>query len=221
MLRKRATSTAINPYGVCARPRHAAIVWGRASGVQGDGIGQRCGKLFRRIITLRFRTLSTCFHPSIADVSRAGECGAPSVAKWGCRRSDWSIILQVLAERRMKILVTRRAGFNRFMFTASRFLGRGDEVVGLDNLNDYYDVSFSRPRCSSACRDTSKFRFVCAWNLLIKHVRGKLFARGNSASVQSCAQAGVAPFVRNPHSDMQQERGRYTEYSGRLSHHGV
>ena len=40
----------------------------------------------------------------------------------------------------MKVLVTGAAGFIG-SFTASRFLGRGDEVVGLDNLNDYYDVT--------------------------------------------------------------------------------
>ena len=40
----------------------------------------------------------------------------------------------------MKILVTGAAGFIG-MTTSLRLLARGDEVVGLDNLNDYYDVS--------------------------------------------------------------------------------
>ncbi|HNF77167.1 MAG TPA: NAD-dependent epimerase/dehydratase family protein, partial [Thauera aminoaromatica] len=38
----------------------------------------------------------------------------------------------------MKILVTGAAGFIG-MHTTLRLLARGDEVVGLDNLNDYYD----------------------------------------------------------------------------------
>ena len=50
----------------------------------------------------------------------------------------------------MKILVTGAAGFIG-SFTASRFLARGDEVVGLDNLNDYYDVMpQSRPARAAA-----------------------------------------------------------------------
>ena len=45
----------------------------------------------------------------------------------------------------MKILVTGAAGFIG-SFTATRFLGRGDKVVGLDNLNSYYDVNLKRAR---------------------------------------------------------------------------
>jgi UDP-glucuronate 4-epimerase len=40
----------------------------------------------------------------------------------------------------VKILVTGAAGFIG-MTTSLRLLARGDEVVGLDNLNDYYEVS--------------------------------------------------------------------------------
>ena len=40
----------------------------------------------------------------------------------------------------MKILVTGTAGFIG-SFTAARLAERGDEVVGLDNINDYYDVN--------------------------------------------------------------------------------
>ena len=44
----------------------------------------------------------------------------------------------------MKILVTGAAGF--IGSALSRFLlDRGDEVVGVDNLNDYYDVSLKKP----------------------------------------------------------------------------
>ena len=39
----------------------------------------------------------------------------------------------------MKILVTGTAGFIGFHL-ANRLLARGDEVVGLDNINDYYDI---------------------------------------------------------------------------------
>lgn len=45
----------------------------------------------------------------------------------------------------MKILVTGAAGFIGF-FTARRLLERGDYVVGVDNFNDYYDVSLKEAR---------------------------------------------------------------------------
>ena len=45
----------------------------------------------------------------------------------------------------MKVLVTGCAGFIGY-FTAARLLARGDTVIGLDNLNDYYDVGLKRAR---------------------------------------------------------------------------
>ena len=45
----------------------------------------------------------------------------------------------------MKILLTGAAGFIG-MTTTLRLLARGDEVVGIDNLNDYYDVALKQSR---------------------------------------------------------------------------
>jgi UDP-glucuronate 4-epimerase len=45
----------------------------------------------------------------------------------------------------MKVLVTGSAGFIG-MHVAQRLLARGDEVVGLDNMSDYYDVNLKRAR---------------------------------------------------------------------------
>jgi UDP-glucuronate 4-epimerase len=45
----------------------------------------------------------------------------------------------------MKILVTGTAGFIGFHL-AKKLLDRGDEVVGLDNINDYYDVNLKYGR---------------------------------------------------------------------------
>jgi UDP-glucuronate 4-epimerase len=47
----------------------------------------------------------------------------------------------------MKILVTGAAGFIGF-YTARQLLARGDSVVGLDNFNDYYDVSLKEARAA-------------------------------------------------------------------------
>ena len=45
----------------------------------------------------------------------------------------------------MHILVTGAAGFIGF-HTSNKLLARGDTVVGLDNLNDYYDVNLKKAR---------------------------------------------------------------------------
>ena len=45
----------------------------------------------------------------------------------------------------MKILLTGAAGFIG-MHTSLRLLARGDTVVGVDNLNDYYDVTLKQAR---------------------------------------------------------------------------
>ena len=45
----------------------------------------------------------------------------------------------------MKILVTGTAGFIGYHF-AQRLIARGDEVVGLDNINDYYDPAIKYAR---------------------------------------------------------------------------
>ena len=45
----------------------------------------------------------------------------------------------------MKILVTGAAGFIG-MHASQRLLARGDEVVGVDNLNDYYDPTLKEAR---------------------------------------------------------------------------
>ena len=45
----------------------------------------------------------------------------------------------------MKILVTGTAGFIG-MHTAEKLLARGDTVIGLDNMNDYYDVTLKKAR---------------------------------------------------------------------------
>ncbi|MDR3200005.1 MAG: NAD-dependent epimerase/dehydratase family protein, partial [Spirochaetales bacterium] len=49
----------------------------------------------------------------------------------------------------MKILVTGAAGFIGF-YTASRLAGRGDDVVGIDCINDYYDPALKYARLAEA-----------------------------------------------------------------------
>ncbi len=98
----------------------------------------------------------------------------------------------------MKILVTGAAGFIG-SFTASRFLARGDEVVGLDNLNDYYDVNLKRARLARL-EGHSGFRFV-KLDLADQAGMQALFAREKFQRVVHLgAQAGVRHSMQDPHS---------------------
>ena len=58
----------------------------------------------------------------------------------------------------MKILVTGAAGFIG-MHLSKRLLERGDEVVGIDNLNDYYDVQLKHDRLKQL-ESFDKFTFI-------------------------------------------------------------
>ena len=98
----------------------------------------------------------------------------------------------------MKILVTGAAGFIG-MSTTLRLLERGDEVVGLDNLNDYYDVGLKEARLARLT-PYANFRFI---RLDIADRRGiaDLFATERfDRVVHLAAQAGVRYSLKNPHA---------------------
>ena len=58
----------------------------------------------------------------------------------------------------MRVLVTGAAGFIGAAL-ARRLLARGDEVLGVDNLNDYYDVTLKQARLKTL-HDSARFTFV-------------------------------------------------------------
>jgi UDP-glucuronate 4-epimerase len=96
----------------------------------------------------------------------------------------------------VKILLTGAAGFIGF-HTARKLLARGDEVVGLDNLNDYYDPNLKRARLSILQKE-AKFRFV-KMDLADKGGMKSLFAREKFPRViHLAAQAGVRYSLENP-----------------------
>ena len=98
----------------------------------------------------------------------------------------------------MKILVTGAAGFIG-MTTSLRLLARGDEVVGLDNLNDYYEVSLKENRLKRLTA-LPGFRFV---KLDVGDRAGmeKLFTEEKFDKViHLAAQAGVRYSIQNPHA---------------------
>jgi UDP-glucuronate 4-epimerase len=97
----------------------------------------------------------------------------------------------------VKLLLTGAAGFIGF-HTAKQLLERGDEVVGLDNLNAYYDPTLKAARLAILERQ-SNFRFV-KFDIADRTAMLDLFEREKfQRVVHLAAQAGVRYSIENPH----------------------
>lgn len=96
----------------------------------------------------------------------------------------------------MKVLITGAAGFIG-MYVAERLLARGDTVVGIDNLNDYYDVSLKEARLARLTPHPA-FRFI-KLDLADREGMATLFKREQpDAVINLAAQAGVRYSLKNP-----------------------
>jgi UDP-glucuronate 4-epimerase len=96
----------------------------------------------------------------------------------------------------MNILITGAAGFIGSSL-ALRLLARGDRVFGVDNLNDYYDVSLKEARLARL-RAHSGFEFEKA-DVVERDAMARLFAgRRFDAVMHLAAQAGVRYSIENP-----------------------
>src|SRR5262245_9816117 len=100
----------------------------------------------------------------------------------------------------MRVLVTGAAGFIG-MHTALRLLERGDEVVGVDSLNEYYDVSLKRARVGEL-RKLRGFEFVQA-DLADPSATRAAFAKPPDRVIHLAAQAGVRYSVTHPEAYVQ------------------
>ena len=96
----------------------------------------------------------------------------------------------------MKILVTGTAGFIG-MHTSLRLLARGDVVVGIDNLNDYYDVNLKHARLARL-REHSQFEFHRIDIADRDALNAVFLASKPDKVINLAAQAGVRYSITNP-----------------------
>jgi UDP-glucuronate 4-epimerase len=122
----------------------------------------------------------------------------------------------------MKVLVTGAAGFIG-MHTAARLMARGDEVVGIDNLNDYYDPQLKRDRLALLAErpDAARFRFE-AMDLADGPAMAALFERERfDGVINLAAQAGVRYSLQNPGAYAQSNLVGFVNVLEGCRHHGV
>jgi len=118
-----------------------------------------------------------------------------------------------------KFLVTGAAGFIGF-HVSRRLLDRGDEVVGLDNLNDYYDVRLKHDRLAQLEGQT-RFRFVKA-DLADREAMQQVFAGDRpEVVIHLAAQAGVRYSLENPHAYVDSNLVGFMNILEGCRHHGV
>jgi UDP-glucuronate 4-epimerase len=119
----------------------------------------------------------------------------------------------------MKILLTGAAGFIG-MHTCLRLLARGDQVVGIDNLNDYYDVSLKEARLARL-DDHPNFTFH---KLSVENIKGmaEIFSIIKPQRViHLAAQAGVRYSLTNPHAYIDANLQGFTNVLEGCRHNGV
>ncbi|MBX3272835.1 MAG: NAD-dependent epimerase [Sandaracinaceae bacterium] len=118
-----------------------------------------------------------------------------------------------------RILVTGAAGFIG-SHVSEVLLARGDEVVGLDDLNDYYSVALKRARLARL-EPHPRFRFVRA-DVADRAAIPALFAAERfDRVVHLAAQAGVRYSLENPHAYVDSNLVGFVNILEGCRHHGV
>ncbi len=122
----------------------------------------------------------------------------------------------------MKILVTGAAGFIGHQ-TTLKLLARGDKVVGVDNLNDYYDVSLKEARLQDIANhpQANNFKFI-KLDLADAQATEALFkAEQPERVIHLAAQAGVRYSIQNPHVYVQSNLVAFTNVLEGCRHNSV
>ncbi|HJW47310.1 MAG TPA: NAD-dependent epimerase [Lysobacter sp.] len=119
----------------------------------------------------------------------------------------------------MKILVTGSAGFIG-SYVAMRLLARGDEVIGFDNLNDYYDVNLKQARLARF-RDHPRYTHTTADLADRAAVEAVFAAHRPQRVINLAAQAGVRYAAQNPHVYVSSNVTGFLHILEGCRHHGV
>jgi UDP-glucuronate 4-epimerase len=118
-----------------------------------------------------------------------------------------------------KILVTGAAGFIGFHVSRA-LLARGDTIVGLDNLNDYYSVQLKEDRLKQLLPQ-KKFS-VCRCDLNDRDAIAKVFAEGQfEVVINLAAQAGVRYSLTNPQAYIDSNLVGFVNILEGCRHHSV
>jgi len=122
----------------------------------------------------------------------------------------------------LKVLVTGAAGFIGYYVTL-QLLSRGDQVVGVDNLNDYYDPSLKQARLDQIAQhpQAKNFKFI-KLDLADIEATANLFKQEEFDSVvHLAAQAGVRYSLQNPNAYVQSNLVAFTNVLEGCRHNHV
>lgn len=122
----------------------------------------------------------------------------------------------------MKILVTGAAGFIGY-HVCQFLLSRGEEIVGIDNINDYYDPKLKHGRLDELGKHahTANFTFI-KMDIADREKMESLFQeQGFDKVVHLAAQAGVRYSIENPHAYIQSNIVGFTNVLEGCRHHKI
>lgn len=122
----------------------------------------------------------------------------------------------------MKVLVTGAAGFIGFHVSLA-LIARGDTVIGIDNLNDYYDVRLKEARLAAiqSHQNVENFHFIKADVADIEVLQHLFDTHKPERVVHLAAQAGVRYSIQNPHAYVQSNLVGFANILEACRHHHI